>query len=216
MNNSIINYMLSMTIVLAGAIAGLKWNNINKKDKPIVIGWWIVILTETIKFILSANGNKTLAPYNIYPLPLIGVFIWQFLSWGTISVSWAKGLFIILFFIWVADMFVVNGPSINQFRNIFKLAMAVVIVILSVSTINQLIMSEKKKLITNHRFLICLGMTIYYTFSVFVNVFFLSKMSKEFLTGIANFNRYLLQVYYFLLFLAALWIPRKKNFILQF
>jgi hypothetical protein len=42
----------------------------------------------------------------------------------------------------------------------------------------------------------------------------LNGFSNEFTTILGSFNRYLLQFYYLILFLAAIWIPRKKNFIL--
>jgi hypothetical protein len=207
------NYLISMTIVFAAVTGILKWNKIRKEDRPIIIGWWIIVVNETVRFILLCNNNKTLIPYNTYVLPLMWVYVWQFQQWKVLTTKLAWLIIATLTMLWVAVYFVVDGYNWGGRQNIYKLCLSLTLVILSVASLNVQIITEKKSLIKSHRFLICLGITIYYTYRVFVDVFFLKKLSPEFLISIGNLNRYLIQVYYLLLLLAAIWIPRRKNFI---
>jgi len=211
----IINYLLSMTIVFAAMTGLLKWGKIKKEDRPIIVGWWLVIAVETIRFISIWQNNISSIPYNIYALPLMWFYVWQFHQWKVIPARFTGFLIGALILFWFMDLFLIDGYSLYILRYVYRLALSFTLVVLSVTSMNIQIIEEKQSLIKNHRFLICLGITLYYTYRVLVDVFTLSEMSREFMLSISAFNRYLIQFYYLLLFLAALWIPRKKNFLHQ-
>jgi len=212
----VINYLLSITLILAAVTGLLKWGKIKKEDRPIIVGWWLVIAVETIRFISILLNKPTLIPYNIYVLPLMWLYVWQFHQWKVIPARFTGFLIGTLSLLWFMDYFVIDGYSLDKLHYSYRLALSFTLVILSVTSMNIQIIEEKRSLIKNYRFLICLGITVYYTYRVLVDVFTLSAMSREFMTGISTFNRYLIQFYYLLLFLAALWIPRKKNFLHQY
>jgi len=86
---------------------------------------------------------------------------------------------------------------------------------LSVNSVNRQIVSEKKSLLQNSRFLICMGLIIYYTYRIIVDAFSIKGMSQPFLMQLSDFNRYLLVGLNILFALAALWIPAKKNYTIQ-
>lgn len=212
----IVNYLLSITIVFAGMVGLLKWRKIRKEDRPIIIGWWLVIAVETIRFISIWLNKATLIPYNIYVLPLMWLYVWQFHQWKVIPAKFTGLLIGALSLLWFMVYFVIDGYSLNKLHYTYRLALSFTLVVLSVTSLNIQIIDEKRSLIKNYRFLICLGITMYYTYRVLVDIFTLSELSREFMLSISTFNRYLIQFYYLLLFLAALWIPRKKNFLHQF
>lgn len=212
----VFNYMLSMTILFAAVTGLLKWKSIRKEDKPIIVAWWLVIANETIRFVTIWQNNATLIPYNIYILPLMWLYVWQFHKWNVIPAKFTGFLIGALSLLWFMVYFVIDGYSLDKTHYVYRLALSLTLVVLSVTSINIQIIKEKRSLIKNYRFLICLGITIFYTYRVFVDVFFLKELSTEFRVSLGKLNTNLLQLYYLLLFLAALWIPRKKNFIHQF
>lgn len=214
MNILIINFLMAMTILLAAVTGAIKWKKIDPSNRPVILAWWTVVVTETAQFVAISLGAYQNPIYNIYVLPLFAFFLYQFKEWGVINMRWATILFVSLLLVWVADFFIIDGYRFTTRRNLYRLCFNLVIVVLSVTSINKQIMSERKVLLTNHRFLICIGLTVYYTYRVLVDAFWLQGFSNEFVTYLSSFNRYLLQFYYLILFLAALWIPRKKNYIL--
>ncbi len=203
-----------MTISLAAVTGAIRWQKIDPSNRPIILAWWTVVLTETAQFLAISNAVYPNPIYNIYIVPLLAFLLFQFKEWGVLHLRWAVVLFVALMVVWVADFFIVEGYQFTARRNFYRLCFNLVIVVLAVTSINKQIMSERKILLTNHRFLICMGLTVYYTYRVLVDAFLLKGFSNEFVTSLSSFNRYLLQFYYLILFLAALWIPRKKNYIL--
>lgn len=214
MNILIINFLMAMTISLAAITGAVRWQKIDPSNRPIILAWWTVVITETAQFIAISFGVYPNPIYNIYILPLLALLLFQFKEWGVLNIRWAILIFVVLSLVWVADFFIIDGYRFTARRNIYRLCFNLVMVVLAVTSINKQIMSERKVLLTNHRFLICIGLTVYYTYRVLVDAFFLKGFSNEFATYLSSFNRYLLQFYYLILFLAALWIPRKKNYIL--
>lgn len=212
----VINYLLSITIIFAALTGLLKWGKINTKERPIIIGWWLVFAVETIRFISIWQNNATLIPYNIYALPLMWLYVWQFHQWNVIPARFTSILIGTLSLLWIMVYFVIDGYSLDKIHYVYRLALSFTLVVLSVTSMNIQIIDEKQSLMKNHRFLICLAITIFYTYRVFVDLFTINGMSREFLISMGKLNRYLVQFYYLLLFLAALWIPRKKNFLHQF
>lgn len=214
MNAYVINFLLSISISLAAITGAIKWRVIDADNRPIIAAWWVVVCTEVLRFITIYYKLYSFTIYNLYILPLLFFLLLQFFRWHVISRS---AMFIIMgtiLCIWVADMFFIDGYQLPNRRFIHRICLNLTIVILAVTSINKQIMSVRQSLLTNHRFLICVGLTIYYTYRVLVDAFSLRGFSNEFVTNLSSFNRYLLQFYYLILFLAALWIPRKKNFIL--
>jgi len=205
---------MSMTISLAAITGSLRWGKIDPSNRPIIVAWWIVVITETIQYLLINLGMYSNLVYNLYMVPLSAMLLFQFNKWGILGKRLMLAIFLILIAIWIADYFIINGYMLTTRRFIHRLMFNLVVVMLAVTSINKQIMSERRVLLTNSRFLICVGLTIYYTYRVLVDAFWLYGLSNEFTTILASFNRYLLQFYYLILFLAALWIPRKKNYIL--
>jgi hypothetical protein len=216
MSQSLITqYLLSFSLFFAAVTGLLKWGKIRNEDKPIIVGWWLVIINETVRFITILLDVSTLATYNTYILPLMWLYIWQFRQWKVILPKFTWALMLALSLLWFMDYFVMDGYHFEEMRYRYRLALSLTFVVLSVTSMNMQIIKERGSLIKNHRFLICLGITIFYTYRVFVDVFFLKELSVEFKMSMGKFNSFLLQIYYLLLFLAALWIPRKKNFLRQ-
>ncbi len=211
----IINYLISLFIFFAAITGLVKWGRIRNEDKPIIVGWWLVIANETVRFITIWIGNSTLATYNMYILPLMWLYVWQFRQWKVIPAKFTGILMVALSLLWFIDYFVLDGYHFEETRYVYRLALSLTLVFLSVTSMNIQIIKEKGILIKNHRFLICLGITIFYTYRVFVDVVMFNELSPAFKLTLSNLNSYLLQFYYLLLFLAALWIPRKKNFLHQ-
>lgn len=198
--------------LLAGLI---KWKKIDNSYRPLFIAFAGLLLNETFRYILIRNGigERSIASYNYFVLVLMWLYIWQFASWKVISYQWLWAIGGTLTLLWFADYFVLDGWMIHVRRLWFRIAFALALVILAIQCINGLIVAERENMLRNPKFLFCIGLIMYYTYRIFNDAFTLRGFSNEFLKQINDLNRYLVVVQYLIFLIAAICIPRKKNFL---
>lgn len=209
-----VTYLFAISIILAAITGGAKFMKIEAADRPIVIAWWLLVVNETIRAGLLQAGYFPLTSYNIAVILLFLLYMWQFYCWRMLNKPTWLLLSLFLVICWALDYFVIDGYALPERRKAFRIIASVTLVVLSVTAINGIIVSGRSRLRGNHRFLICIAFVIYYTYRVFIDTFFIKGMTIPFIVKLDSFNLYLLQFYYLLMFIAALWIPRKKHFIL--
>lgn len=210
-------FIPSITILLAAIVGLFRYRNMDTSYHPFVWICWFVTLNETVRFVLLNMGIYDMASYNLaLPVGLV-LFLWQFRQWGLFVnkpyrlAIWAA----LMMIIWIAEHFIINGNMLLNKTFYFRISYSAMLVFLSVISINRQIVSEKKVLLRSSRFIICMTLIIYHTYRVLVVAFNLSDFSADFLKTLGDFNRYLLIGFNLLFFIAALWIPKKKNFIVQ-
>ena len=216
--NYLINFLLSFLIIIPTAILLLRYKIIDTSYRPFMWLCLTISASEILKYILINLGNYDYVSYNI-ALPIqCCLYLWLFKRWHLFNTRpylvW--GLALLLLIIWVADHFLIDGYQLRNRTNYFRISYSLTLVLLSVNTINHLIVSEKKNLLLNSRFLICISLVVYYTYRIIIDAFKLNHMSNQFFHDLENFNRSLLIGLNLIFALAALWIPRKKNFTIQF
>jgi hypothetical protein len=218
MNSYLQIFLLSFSIAIPAIIGLVRYKKMDPTYHPFIWICCALTLNETIRYILIQNKVYTFTSYNI-ALPIICfLYIYQFKRWGLFRHRARLPLIIagLMLTIWVADHFLINGNLLKTRTYYFRVCYSLLLVLMSVSTINHLIVSEKKNLLLNPKFLICICLMVYYTYRILVDAFSLNNMSEAFLRQLGDFNRYLLIGLNLIFALAALWIPRKKNFTLQF
>jgi hypothetical protein len=89
-----------------------------------------------------------------------------------------------------------------------------------VNTFNKVVVHERGNIFRNPKFLICLGIIIFYTFFVMVCVTSLSvvrqSVTRLFRANLQEINVYSNLLVNILYAVAILWIPRKQNFTTPF
>lgn len=211
-------FLLSITIALPAIIGLYRYRNIDWQYRPFI--WICCLLTanELLMFILLQMKVYTFMSYNLVLPVTCSLYLLLFKRWGLFSEKkyLLPMVFSVLMIIWIADHFILNGYRLNARTVYFRVCFSLMLVILAVDSINRLIVSEKKSLLHNSRFLICAGLVVYYTYRIIVDAFSIKGMSQSFLLLLGDFNRYLLVALNLLFALAALWIPAKKNYTIQF
>ncbi len=218
MNQYLQNFLLSFSIAIPAIIGLVRYKKMDASYHPFVWICCALTLNEAVRFVLIQYHVYTFTSYNIALYIICCLYLWLFKVWGLFAGRrpWFYILIVLMLVIWVADHFLMQGNRIESRTYVFRVCYSLLLVLMSVNTINQLIVSEKKNLLFNARFLICISLTVYYTYRILVDAFSLNNMSETFLNQLGNFNRYLLIGLNLIFAVAALWIPRKKNFTLQF
>lgn len=211
-------FIFSFSIFIAGVIAILRFRKINKAFYPFIFCIWIGCLNEILSFILFELRKSSPININIYVLleSLLLITLFKNLKIG----DKPKYLFHILFFslivIWVIENFVlghITKPGIY-----FRLIYYFIIVFMSLICINNLIASNKKSLLKNSVFLLCLGFILYYTFKVLIYSFWLYGLNSKdvFLLKVFAIMIYINLIANLIYALAIIWMPRKIEYTQQY
>src|SRR5205823_3796512 len=177
-----VTLIFSFSILIASAIGWARFKKIDPAYYPFLYCLWIGFMNEIISYILITNHESNALNNNIYVLfePLL--LLWLFKNWGSFNrmPHLFTALLILLPLLWLIENFFI--ATITRFTFYYRILYCFIIVLLSIHTVNRLIMTERKNILKNSVFLLCIGFVIYYTFSVLVQTFWLYglNVSREF------------------------------------
>jgi hypothetical protein len=218
--NLMINFRLlivfSYSILLAAAVGVMRYHKVTADNRPFFYIVWVALVNEILSEVLTSTIHSTAINCNIYVLVEAVLYCWLFYNWGSLirTKSRLRLLLVFLCLVWILDNIILN--SLRQTNSIFRVTSSFVLVFLAIDQINQVITTERSKLLTNARFLISMGVAIFFTYRAIIETFYWIRLpfSNRF-----YYNVYLIMSYVNLLVnlifaLAALWIPTRRKFIL--
>jgi len=205
---------LSFSIFIAGIIALIRFNKINKAYYPFLFCVWFACLNEILSFLLVRKHYNNSINNNIYILIESILITLLFNNFGLFTKKKILFYFLIISFIlvWLFENFVL-GKTTN-FAVYFNIYSSFVIVLMSVSTVNEVIVSIRKNIFTNATFLLCVCFIIYFTYQVLIYSFWIYGVgsAKGFLLNIFSILIYINLLTNLVYALAILWMPRKQVF----
>jgi len=204
----------SFSLVFAAVIGWIRFKKINPAYYPFLLCLWIGLVNEIISFIVIRNGKSNALNSNIYVLVESVLITWQFKKWGIFERH--KNIFYLLILIfllvWITENFIVS--KINYFSSYFRIVYSSALTLLSINQLNALLIREKKNILNNSVFLICVGFVLYYTYKVLVEAFWLYGLnnSRDFRNNIYLILAYINLVANLIYAVAVLWMPTKHRF----
>jgi hypothetical protein len=217
MNDTLI-FIFSLSIGIAAIIGVVRFNNIDKSYYPFIYSVWASLLVElTVRALTISGASKAVAVFiNFYFLVDFYLFFLLFKNWHLFGYSKRNPqiIIVITLLVWIGTTFFING--INQPNFYFPILYSFALVFFSVTTFNKFIVHERANIFTNARFLICLGIIIFYTFFILTNTSAALTIFKNNVTSLFRRNLQGINVYTNLLVniiyaIAVIWVPRKKN-----
>lgn len=214
--NYTIRLILSFAIGIPVIISWVRFKKINPTYYPFIFCLWLGLLNEILSYILSRVFHSNAINNNIYVLLESFLITWQFHEWKLFSRL--KSLYIVLLCIfsatWIVENFIIS--KISYFSSYFRILYSFVIVLMSISLLNFLLVRERKSLLLNPVFLICATFVVYYTYKVLVEAFWVYGLnsSKEFRVQIYEIFVFINLFSNLTYTLAVLWMPTKQRFTL--
>lgn len=208
-----LNAILSLTAGIAAVASGFKLKEIDRSFLPFVLLLWIAFFTELINISVIYGGFSNMRVYNTYVLLEGLILVCLFWRWKLIEKN--KGYLIQLIFIalWLTES-IIN--KFSAFNSIYIITYSFAIIFLAIHMLNRLIYSINDSLWKNAKFLICIGVFLFFSYSVIVECFWFYGLNRT--TWLRNY------VYYILVFInaftnllfafAILWVPKKLKFII--
>ena len=211
-------FIFSLSILIASVIGWVRFKKIDPAYYPFLYCLWIGTLNEIVSYILVANHQTTALNNNIYVLFEPILLVWLFKNWGSFrrAPQMFTALLILFPILWIVENFFIS--TITHFTFYYRIFYSFIIVLLSIQIINRLIMTERKNILKNSTFLLCVGFVIYYTFSVLVQTFWLYglNVSREFTLKVV-FILLTINLFSNLIYaLAVLWMPTRHRFSLPY
>jgi hypothetical protein len=214
--NTVVTQIFSLSILIAAVIAIAKSRGSDPKYYPFYILLWMGTVNEILSNVFVREGLSPNINNNFYVLLESLIILWFFKRIGTVfsrrAVFVVLGMSFIIF--WVTENIIVS--NIIYISSYFRIYYSFVIVILSISTVNHLIVTERKILLKMPVFTICAGFIIYFTYKILVEAFWIYGLNDS-----ASFRGHVylildwLNLFVNLLFaIAVIWIPRKQEYIL--
>jgi len=213
------NYWLIVIInlfIILPAVTGLvRFSKINRAYWPFLYCLWLGALVEITSILLAFHGFSNAIISNVYTLIESILIMLLFHKWEIFEKrKYALYIIIVMLIIfWVVEVCIVT--TIFDFCSYFRIFYSFIIVMMSISTINRLIIRERKILIKNPTFLLCIGFVFYYTLQIMVEAFWISNTADiNFSTNIYNISVITNFITNLLYTVAILWIPIRLKFTL--
>ena len=209
-----VSIIFNFSVFIAGILGMLKYNHIHKSYYPFIYFIWAGCLNETVSLILAMNGYYTFVNNNIYVFSEALLLLWFFKNMRLFkkSTKLYYSLFISLVIFWLIENLIAG--KVMSVSIYFRIFYAFIVVLLSVTIINLLIMSIRKNILTNADFLICITFILYFTFKILIEAFWIYGLNQS--------NRFQLLVYDIMDYInlvcnlmyayAILWMSRKQIF----
>ena len=219
MDSYYIDLMLSIFFIMIPAVVGwIRFPQINPVFYPFLISIWLNALNVIFGSIIVQFGYYNIFHYNIWFLIDAFLLLWLFKKWNLFeSKKVYYSLWVLLSVCWLAESIFLSKLT-RDYNSYFRIFYSFLIVLMSISTINSLLMRERKPLIRNPMFIICCTLVLLNTITVMAESFFAFnlqlgaafriKMERMIvLTGLICDLVYTL---------AILWMPKKQAFVLQY
>ncbi len=205
------------SILIAGIISLVRFSMIRREYYPFIFVIWLACINELLNFVLYKAHIYTVFPNNIYSLLEGLLMLWFFENMGTFrrirGMRYILSVFIIG--VWIADN--VAHHFSKDYNSYFNIACSFILSLLAITTINNLLVSEKKVL-TNPAFLICCSAVIFFTYMIVVETFWIYGLdaSKAFQAKVFNIQTGINLFCNLLYAFAVIWMRKKQEFTLQF
>ena len=208
--------LFSFSLFIAGIIGIIKFRKMDKTYYPFLFLIEIGCINELLSYILIQNHYHNLLNNNIYALFESILILWFFKKLNVFKNSRVIFLSILSLFIisWVLQMFQLK--TLDDLYLYFRILYSIIIVFLSIYTINSILISESRSIVKNPAFIICTGFVIYFTYYAILNSFWLYGLTEsiEFQKFISKIHAYINLFCNLIYAIAIIWIPRHRPSIL--
>jgi hypothetical protein len=207
--------LFSSSILLPAIIAGIKFRNTERSFYPFIFFIWIGVLNEIISYVISMRGSSTTFNNNLYILAEALLILWQFKEWDFFQ-NFKNGfiiLFIALIIVWFFDHS--NKEHFSSINLNFRLFYSLMIVLMSIHINNRLIFTFSGNLLKSPVFLVCNAFTIYFTYKILVEVFWIYGLNttKSFRIDVYIILTWINALTNILYSIAMVCIPKKPRYI---
>lgn len=208
---------LSYSIIPAVLFGVYKFRTIDRIYFPILVCIIFGFINEVTSTILISKGYSNAVNNNIYYLAETLLLLLQFKKWQLFDEypSLFSTSVILTILVWLIENR--SWHYINLFLPHFRSIGSMLVVVMSILTINKLIINHTEPLLRCPIFLFCTGFCLYFSTCLVVEVFLYYGSQTSILLRDAVFKAgsIINAVTNLIYLIAILWMPQKPRFIMQ-
>jgi len=172
-------FLFSLTVAFPAIVGIIRYRKMERSYTPFLIYIIISLLNELlVKFALKSYNARNL-DWQLFNLFEAVILVTQFYYWRVFS-RVKRGFIIVLIIligVWFIENLVIS--SIYEFNPVFLIGKPFILVLLSVQTINHIIVNQNRSpLSRNAMFIICVALVIYFIYNIFVYTLQAKGISK--------------------------------------
>jgi len=206
-------FLFSLTVAFPAIVGIIRYRKMERSYFPFLIYIIISLLNELlVKFALKSFNARNL-DWQLFNLFEAVILVTQFYYWRVFS-RFKQGFIIVLTIligVWFIENLVIS--SIYEFNPVFLIGKPFILVLLSVQTINHIIVNQNRSpLSRNAMFIICVALVIYFIYNIFVYTLQakgISKTDKNLMTKVFEIMVYVNAFTNLLYGLAMCFIPER-------
>jgi len=213
MSENLYLFLFSLSILFAAVLGLIRYTNSNKSYLPFL--WYIFssLLNELLVglYLVYTSKPTQIADLNLFNLLECVLFLAQFYYWQ-LFIKHQKTFYIIaggLVAMWIVENFIYS--TIKSFNYVFLISYSFVLALFSIYTINTIVVKLNRSLFKNSMFIICVGMVIYFIYTIIVFTFLLIGKDKHILREIFGIKVFVNAFVNLLYAVAVYFIPRKTQ-----
>ena len=211
-----LNVVFSFSVAVGVAIGWVRYHKTDPAFLPFLLLLTVGLLNEIISYSLISVGQSNAVNYNLYSLVEAMLVIWQFKKWG----FFGAGRWHVLIQVALVAAFTTEWLLRHEwhaFNSYFLMGYSLLIVFMSIYMVNRLLFSITGNLLREPVFLICMGFSVYFSYTVLVEAFWLYGLnqSRSFRLSIYDILSYINLFTNLLYAVAILWIPLKPRYIMR-
>jgi hypothetical protein len=220
--NDTIRFILSLSILPAAIIGVVRYRKMDSSYHLFLYYILFALGFEIFVYMLiSILGQKEAysilgIPLNIYGIAEFCFLTWVFHKWGLFNNNQKVfySIIIVFFLSWLVSTLLTKG--FYKRNHYFAIAYSFALIFFSISAFNKLVVQERRSLLKNAKFWICLGIIIFFSYFVIssgVRILILpNNKNTQLFIKLQDINVYSNLLANLLYAAAILWIPNKKNF----
>ncbi len=213
-----LNALFSLSVGIGAVIGWVRFRRTDPAFLPFIILLSAGTVNEIISICLALNGHSNWVNDNLYSLAEAWLLTWQFYRWRLFGDrQWLCRMVQVFFtLIWLIE--IADSSPAHLFNSYYRIIHAFLILLMSISMINQLVFKVSVSLLTDPVFLICMGLSLFFTYSILVETFWLYGLNQStgFRLRVYSIISYINLLTNLVFALATLWIPLKRRYIMQF
>jgi len=179
-----------------------------------VLFLWTGLLFEVVYRLSIWKFGSNAIPWNVYNFVEFFVLMMMFRNWNIAEKfsRWFGWLVGVSFLFWLSELLFVG--NIHRFNPYFAIYYCFTVVIAAVTQLNRLIVTEKRNILRNPKFIISIGIVIFFTFRIFVESMLMPifRISKEFNTRIFDIQVYINLLVNLIYLIAVICVPKKRTY----
>ena len=163
----IATFLLSLSVLFPFLSGLLRWRVISQRYYPLFILFSLALLVELVsRYAITSKNFGWIPVNNLYVLVESILIPLQFIVWGYMHKKLNAFYLItsILVLGWVTEHLLLG--DITRLHPYFRMFYSLLIVLLSINTINYLVIQEERNLVMHPVFIICTGFIIFFTYQL--------------------------------------------------